>query len=428
MNDPSMVLHYDCSICGQQYGPQEVTYTCPQDGGNLTVRLDYEQLRRRISPAQIESERERSIWRYLGLLPVGDPGHQGTPLRAVGWTPFYGPEALRAELGVPELWVKDDGRNPTASFKDRASAVVIGRAQEIGADRVVTASTGNAGAALAGMAAAAGMPAAILAPKTAPPAKVAQLMIFGSDVYLVAGSYDQAFDLTVEASEAFGWYCRNTGYNPYTAEGKKTASFEICEQLTAVEPAGAELGAQWRAPDAVVVSVGDGNIISGLHKGFKDLAALGWIEEIPRLHGIQAEGSAAVYRAFARGDERIEPVETTTLADSISVELPRDGLRALRAATETGGSYVAVTDDEILDAMRQLAVKGGVFAEPAASAAHAGLRKAVEEGIISADETVVLVITGSGIKDVDSAMEATGQPRVIEPSMEALARAAQVAD
>jgi threonine synthase len=273
------------------------------------------------------------------------------------------------------------------------------------------------------MAAAAGLPAVILAPKSAPPAKVAQLLIYGADVYLVDGSYDQAFDLSVRASEKFGWYCRNTGYNPFTAEGKKTAAFEICEQLSLASKGETFAEVSWRTPDVVFVSVGDGNIISGLHKGFKDLKALGWIEKIPRIFGVQARGSAAIYNAFAAGVERIEAVPADTLADSISVDLPRDGIRALRAATETGGEYMVVSDRAILEAMKHLALLAGVFAEPAGAAAHAGLRKAVEAGLVDADDTILLLNTGNGIKDVASAMEATGEATVIEPSLEALTQA-----
>jgi threonine synthase len=414
-------LGYRCSQCGREDPITDPIYTCSHDGGNLDVVFDYAAMRESITIASIEASEEHSIWRYLPLLPVGDPGHVGTPLRSVGWTPLYAPPSLRRALGLSRLWVKDDGRNPTASFKDRASAVVVARAQEIGAEQVVTASTGNAGAALAGMAAAAQVPATIFAPKTAPPAKVAQLMIYGATVFLVDGTYDQAFDLSIQASETFGWYCRNTGYNPFTAEGKKTAAFEICEQWTAALD---EQGADgWRAPEAVFVSVGDGNIISGLHKGFKDLKALGWIDSIPRLYGVQATGSAAIYDAYAAGTERIEPVTADTLADSISVDLPRDGLRALRAATETGGAYLAVSDDAILQAMSQLAVQAGVFAEPAGAAAFAGLLQALDDGVVRPDDAILLLNTGNGIKDVASAMRATGEPTVIEPTMEALSAA-----
>jgi threonine synthase len=416
-------LGYRCSVCGTEYAPDQVTYTCPADGGNLDVILDYGAIRRSVSPANIAASPEASIWRYLPLLPVEDPGHLGTPLRAVGWTPLFQPARLAEQLGLRHLWLKDDGRNPTASFKDRASAVTVARAQEIKAEVVVTASTGNAGAALAGMAAAAGVPAVILAPKTAPPAKVAQLLMFGARVLLVDGTYDEAFDLTLEAAQAFGWYCRNTGYNPFTAEGKKTAAFEICEQFTAPVGAVREPPLHWDAPEAVFVSVGDGNIISGLHKGFKDLVALGWIERVPRLFGIQSEGSAAIYNAFAAGTETITPVRADTLADSISVDLPRDGLRAVRAATQTGGAYLTVPDTDILSAMRSLAREAAVFAEPAGAAAYAGLVKAVAQGRVQPEDRIVVLNTGNGLKDVRAAMQAAGEAVVIEPRLEAMRKA-----
>ena len=416
-------LGYRCSVCGHEYGRDQVTYTCPADGGNLDVIFDYPAIGRSTSPGDIAVSPESSIWRYLPLLPVEDPGHLGTPLRAVGWTPLFQPERLAKQLGLRHLWLKDDGRNPTASFKDRASAVAVARAQAIGAEVVVTASTGNAGAALAGMAAAAGIPAVILAPKTAPPAKVAQLLMFGARVLLVDGTYDEAFDLTLEAAQAFGWYCRNTGYNPFTAEGKKTAAFEICEQFTA--PIGAQhaVPLHWDAPEAVFVSIGDGNIISGLHKGFKDLVALGWIERVPRLFGIQSEGSAAIYNAFAAGTETITPVRAETLADSISVDLPRDGLRAVRAATQTGGAYLTVPDTDILSAMRALARGAAVFAEPAGAAAYAGLVKAVAQGRVQPEDRIVVLNTGNGLKDVRAAMQAAGEAVVIEPRLEAMRKA-----
>ncbi|MGD8634249.1 MAG: pyridoxal-phosphate dependent enzyme, partial [Anaerolineales bacterium] len=322
---------YRCSVCGTSYEPDEVTYTCPKDGGNLDVLLDYDRINQLSSPEKIESSADHSIWRYLDLIPVDNPGHRGTPLWAVGWTPIFDLEKKAAQFGLKKLWLKDDGRNPTASFKDRASAVVVARAQQTDVEVTITASTGNAGAALAGMAAAASHRAVILAPKAAPAAKVAQLMIFGAGVFLVDGNYDDAFDLSVEASDALGWYCRNTGYNPFTAEGKKTASFEICEQLSAQH--GKPGSGKWYSPNAVFVSVGDGNIISGLHKGFKDLHALGWIDAIPRIFGVQSQGSAAITNAFDAGTEKIQAVSAETLADSISVDMPRDGLRSLRAAT-----------------------------------------------------------------------------------------------
>jgi threonine synthase len=240
---------------------------------------------------------------------------------------------------------------------------------------------------------------------------VAQLLVYGARVILVDGTYDQAFDLTIAAADEFGWYCRNTGYNPFTAEGKKTAAFEIWEWQRAHLPEG--------SPLTVFVPVGDGNIISGIHKGFKDLLALGWLEKMPRLIGIQAEGSAAIANAFKRKGEKIVAVAAKTIADSISVDLPRDGVRAVRAARETEGTYLTVTDDEILKAMAALGLLG-IFAEPAGAAAFAGLQKAVTTDLIDPEEPVLVLNTGSGLKDVRAAMQAVPEAPVIEPSLEAL--------
>lgn len=409
-----MIQHlsgYTCSVCGAQYVLDEVTYVCPKDGGNLNVVFDYEGMRRGLRVEQITSNVEPSLWRYLPLLPVNDPGGVGTPLRAAGWTPLYEPPALKEKLGLSRLWIKDEGRNPTASFKDRASAIVVARTRQIGAEVVVTASTGNAGAALAGMSAAVGQRAVIFAPRTAPPAKVAQLLVYGAQVILVDGNYDSAFDLTIQAAEEFGWYCRNTGYNPFTAEGKKTAALEIWEKVL--------LGSKLSRPLCVFVSVGDGNIISGIHKGFKDLQELGWLEQMPRLFGVQSELSAAVANAYDAHSENIVPVQATTLADSISVDLPRDGLRAVRAATQTGGAYIKVSDEAILQAIPELG-KVGIFAEPAGSTAYAGLLEALRLGLVTADDPVLVINTGSGLKDTRSAMKAAGEPPVIEPTLQAL--------
>jgi threonine synthase len=403
---------YRCSLCGKEYGPEDVQYTCPTDGGNLDVILDYEGIRKKYQVEDITTRTDASLWRYLPLLPVTDPGGEGTPLRAAGWTPLYQPPALAKTLGMRHLWVKDEGRNPTASFKDRASSVVVARARQIGAEVVVTASTGNAGAALAGMSAAVGQRAVIFAPRTAPPAKVAQLLVYGAQVILVDGNYDSAFDLTIEAANAYGWYCRNTGYNPFTAEGKKTAAFEIWENV--ILP----LGDSAR-PLNVFVSVGDGNIISGIHKGFKDLLELGWIGSMPRIIGVQANGSAAVANAFRAGTEEIVPVSATTLADSISVDLPRDGVRAVRAARDSGGTYITVSDEEILSAIAELG-KVGVFAEPAGATSYAGLVRAAGEGVVGGDDPILVLNTGSGLKDVKAAMQAVVEAPVIEPTLEAV--------
>jgi threonine synthase len=414
---------YRCSLCGKEYLPGDVTYTCPRDGGNLDVVLDYKALRKKYQPEDILSRDDTSLWRYLPLLPVHEPPGESTPLHAAGWTPVFALPRLAQKLSLHHLWLKDESRNPTASFKDRASAVVVARAQEIGAEIIVTASTGNAGAALAGMSAAIGQKAVIFAPKSAPQAKVAQLLVFGAKVILVDGTYDDAFDLTIKAAQEFGWYCRNTGYNPFTAEGKKTAAFEIWEWWHNEHRDWHENGnpLDKHSPLTIFISVGDGNIISGIHKGFKDLLALGWINRMPRMIGVQAEGSAAIADAFHAGTEKIIPISAKTIADSISVDLPRDGVRAVRAARETGGTYIKVSDDEILKAIATLGPQG-IFAEPAGAAAYAGLVKAVAAGIVSGDDPIVVLNTGSGLKDVRAATQAVEPAPVIEPTLEAVKR------
>lgn len=405
-------LGYTCSICGTEYSCTQELYTCPKDGGNLDIVLDLASIKRKYESSDITSREEIYLWRYLPLLPVVDPGFEGTPFRMAGGTPVYKPTQLSKNLGLKDLWIKDEGKNPTASFKDRASAVVIARAKELQSEVIVTASTGNAGAALAGLSASVGQKAVIFAPKSAPPAKIAQLLVYNAEVILVDGNYDNAFDLSIEATNEFGWYCRNTGYNPFTVEGKKTAAFEIWEQIIIGNDV-------IDKPLSVFVSVGDGNIISGIHKGFKDLHSLSWIDHMPRIFGVQSEGSAAIANAFNKNSEDIVPVSANTIADSISVDLPRDGVRAVRAAKHTNGAYLVVKDQQILHAIAELG-KVGIFSEPAGATAYAGLVRAVEIGMIGENDPVLVVNTGSGLKDIRAAMMSVNQAPVIEPNLESL--------
>lgn len=410
------ILGLKCLICDKLYGVDEIEYVCPDHGneGIVDVQYDYELIGRRFSQGDLLHSTDYTIWRYTPLLPV-EPKIVPPPL-TVGWTPLYRARRLGQALRLKYLWVKDEARQPTASFKDRASAVAVVKAREKSAEIITTASTGNAAAALSGLCASVNQPNVIFVPESAPQAKIAQLLAFGSTVMLVKGTYDDAFDLCLQASATYGWYNRNTGYNPYMTEGKKTASYEICEQLG------------WAAPDRIFVSVGDGCIIGGLHKGFKDLLALGWINKIPKLMGIQAEGSAYIYQAWHNGENIITkpPIQAQTAADSISAGLPRDRIKALRAVTETGGAYLTVTDAEILAAVPALARGCGVFAEPAGAAAYAGLLKAIEQGLISADERIVVLNTGSGLKDIAGVMRgvelAGTAPRRVAPALEDLKR------
>ena len=427
------VLGLKCTICGAEYAVDDVSYVCPKHGddGILDVLYDYAAIKENCSPMQLaHTPTDMGIWRYKPLLPVA-PDSPVPPLR-VGWTPLYAAPRLAESLGLKNVWVKDDGVNPTASFKDRASAMAVVKAREAGAQIVTTASTGNAAAALAGLAASVGLQAVIFVPKTAPPAKIAQHLIYGARVLLVDGTYDDAFELTLKVAREFGWYNRNTAYNPYMSEGKKTAAYEICEQLTvgARHPAMASakmpnLGADaspLRAPDRVFVPVGDGCIIGGIYKGFRDLLALGWIDAMPKIMGIQAAGSSALVDAWERGLQGWEmtPQPADTIADSISAGLPRDRIKALAAVRETGGAYLRVSDQEILDAIPVIARNTGVFSEPAAAAAYAGLVKAVEKGLVDPEERIVVLLTGSGLKDIGSAMKTVTQPPIVAPNLDAV--------
>lgn len=398
-----------CPLCDRAYAPDAVQYTCPACGevGTLDVLYDYDALKTTLDRAAVAAG-PNSMWRYKSLLPL-EPGSAVPPLR-VGWTPFYDAPRVAAELGVDRVWLKDDGQNPTGSFKDRASAMVVARAMELGIETISTASTGNAAAALAGVCASVGKTPIIFVPASAPEAKIAQLLVYGATVLLVNGTYDQAFDLCTQMCLAEGWYCRNTAMNPFTTEGKKTAAFEIAEQLG------------WNVPDVVVVSVGDGNIIAGVYKGFYDLFQLGWIDRIPRLIGVQAAGSAALYHAWKDGirAEDMQPIDAQTLADSISAGLPRDRAKGLRAVRQTQGAYVSVTDEAILAAIPRLAQLSGVFAEPACAAAFAGAAQARHEGHILPSESVALLLTGNGLKDIRRAQQSVGAGLLVEPTLESV--------
>ena len=412
------VTSLKCLICGAEYRPDEIEYVCPLHGddGIVDVQYDYDLIGRRISPAALAENRDYTIWRYKPLLPV-EPDSPVPPL-TVGWTPLYRADRLGAGLGLKHVWVKDEGRQPSASFKDRASVVAVVKAQERGAEVITTASTGNAGAALSAMCASVAQKNVIFLPESAPPAKVAQLLVYGSTVIMVRGTYDDAFELCAQAAKEFGWFNRNTGYNPYMSEGKKTVSFEVCEQLG------------WDAPDRIFVSVGDGCIIGGVHKGLRDLMALGWIKKMPKIMGVQAAGSAALYDAWRTGISAMEmqPIDAHTIADSISAGLPADRIKGLAAVRETDGAYIKVTDEEILAAIPTLARGCGVFAEPAGAAAYAGLVKAVEQGLVHPDERIVVLSTGNGLKDIASARKSVGEPMVVDKDLADVKRALEEVD
>ncbi len=394
-----------CVLCGRAYGPGEVEYTCPVCGldGTLDVLYDYGKAAATMT-AESLATREASLWRYREILPIAD--ESSIPSLSVGWTPLYCCPSVAGEYGVGEFYVKDDGRNPTGSLKDRASAVGVARAVELKQPVVACASTGNAASSLAGFAAVSGLRSFIFVPEKAPAAKVAQLLVYGATVVLVKGDYADAFSLATAAIEKYGWYNRNCAINPYLVEGKKTCALEIAEQ------------SGWNPPDRVFISVGDGCCIGGLYKGFSDLLQMGLIPHIPKITGVQAEGARPVCDAIEKGLDRVAFGPADTVADSISVGSPRNWAKALRAVRKSQGSMVAVSDGEILSAIPELARKTGVFGEPAGVAAFAGFRKMAREGLLGRKERIALVVTGNGLKDIESARKAVGKPMVVGASIE----------
>jgi threonine synthase len=403
----SAVIGFQCVACGRRLDRSEAEYVCPGCGGNLDVLYDYDQVAKSFGKAQLAADRNLTIWRYRALLPI--EASSPVPPLTVGWTPIYDCRSLAGPFGIKQILIKDDGRNPTGSFKDRPSALAVVKATEAGAGVVATASSGNAGSALAGMCASMGMRSVVFVPAHAPAAKVAQLQIYGAVVVLVDGSYDQAYDLCLQAASAYGWYQRSTGYNPFMSEGKKTAALEMAEQLN------------WDVPDKVFVAMGDGCIIGGLWKGFRELKQLGMIDRLPQMIGVQSENASALVDAVNR-DGIVREGAAYTIADSINVGRPRDATKAVRAMRESGGLGVKVSDDEIIASIGQMAQATGIFAEPAAAAAFAGFAKMVDGGQVGANERVLLMLTGNGLKDVEAARNATKDPMRVGPDFDELAR------
>lgn len=405
------LLGFRCLTCGELHSADDVTYTCPADGGNLDAVYDYARIAREVAPTTLAASADRSIWRFAPLLPSPMPRGLPSPLTTLGDTPLYRAPILESSLDVRAVWLKDDSRLPSSSFKDRASAMVVAQAIADGRRTICVASTGNAAGALAAMCSGTDRRAVVFVPEGTPEGKLAGIAIHGAQVFIVRGSYNDAVRLAAEACARFGWYNRSTGTNPYTREGKKTAGYEIAEQLARF--GGARGARPFRAPDAVIVPLGDGNILSGVHKGFRELAQLGWIERMPRFIGVTASRAPSLAQAFRRGDESFEVIPSTTLASGISVDVPCDGVAALRAIRTGGGTVIEADDEQMLDAMSILARDAGVFVEPACAAAYVGLQAARRANLIRSSDEVVLQLTGSGFKDIRSAVRAAPPPRTI---------------
>ncbi len=395
-----------CVLCGRIYPARDI-YTCPQCGvcGILDVLFKYDSIRAALNRRSLAGRRDAGQWRYRELLPIRSDS--AVPNLAVGSTPLTLAPALAKHVGLHQLFLKDDGRNATGSLKDRASALGVVKARESHQKIIACASTGNAASSCAGMAASLGLRSVIFVPERAPEPKVTQLLIFGATVFRVRGSYEDAFHLSQQACERWGWYNRNCAINPYLVEGKKTVGLEIGEQL------------EWKVPDWIAVSVGDGCTVAAVGKAFRELKLLRLAERMPRILGVQAEGAAPVTAAFLSGAP-MRAVEPHTIADSIAVGMPRNWKKAVDAVQESNGTMLNVSDDEILDAMRYTGRLAGIFAEPAAATAVAGLRRAVQNGIIGHRATAVAIITGNGLKDIQSARAAAGQPFEISPDASGL--------
>ena len=400
----SKAFVYYCPSCDKEYPGTEIIYLCPGCSNNnslppkgvLQVIYDY-----------LEIPRESDIFRYListgfiDLLPIRSLNSL-PPLR-IGNTPLY---TFKRFAGKPlpfELLLKDDSLNPTFSFKDRASALVSAFAKEHGLNTIIAASTGNAGSSLAGICASQGQKAIIVVPSGAPVAKLTQILMYGATIIPILGTYDDAFELSIQATREFGWYNRNTAFNPLTIEGKKTVAFELFQQMDG------------RLPDRIFVPVGDGVIISGVYRGFEDLFILNLIDKIPIIVAVQAEGSSNLISNLQAEEFKVR--KSHTIADSIAVDYPRNFYMARGYINDYAGEAISVTDLEILDASRQLAVNTGIFTEPASAAAFAGMLKYYKEDKLNTGTRNVVLLTGSGLKDINAVQPLLNLPAPIEPKI-----------
>ncbi len=405
---------YECVDCGKQYNTSETLYLCPN-----------------CSKENIDSNPPKGVLRivynffnyfqnnilfndlkrdnFLKLLPIQK--YDSLPKLRVGNTPLYEFDSIDNEKLPFQLFLKDDSQNPTFSFKDRASAIVSAYAKEKGFETIVAASTGNAGSSLAGLCAAQGQKAIIMVPESAPLAKLTQIIMYGATIVPVKGTYDNAFDLSIKATEEFGWYNRNTAFNPLTIEGKKTVSFELFDQLGE------------KIPDRVFVPVGDGVIISGVYKGFEDLLNLKIIDKIPTIVAVQSEGSDNLSRNIDNKNFKVKP--SNTIADSISVDIPRNFYMAKQFIQKYNGEYLTVSDDEIMKASAILSRNTGIFSEPAATTSYAGMLRYYQENKLDKDSKNVVLLTGSGLKDLNSVQKLLNIPEAIQPTIDNLKKLIQ---
>lgn len=401
--------YYECIDCGKQLDSNETIYLCPNcSKENIESKPPKGVLRIVYNFFDISQKnflfKEFKKNNFLDLLPINK--NESLPKLKIGNSPLYEFDQIDNYTLPFRLFFKDDSQNPTFSFKDRASAMVSAYAKEKGFKTIVTASTGNAGSSLAGICAAQGQKAIILVPETAPLAKLTQIIMYGATIVTVKGTYDDAFDLSIKASEEFGWYNRNTAFNPLTVEGKKTVSFEIFDQLNET------------IPDKIFVPVGDGVIISGVYKGFEDLLNLKLIDKMPTIVAVQSNKSDNLTRNIK--NEEFEIIPSTTAADSISVDIPRNFNMTKLFIQKYNGEYITVSDNAILEASAILSRNTGIFSELAAATSFAGLLKYSEENKLDKNSINVVLLTGSGLKDINSVQKILNIPEAIQPTIDNL--------
>jgi len=402
-------FHYQCIHCGKSYSSSEIRYLCPvcdaenrtdrPPKGVLKVIYPYEEIKNKNLNLNILNANG-----FLDLLPIHSL--ESLPSLKVGGTPLYRIKRLDNKPLLVDLFIKDDSQNPTYSFKDRASALVSAYAKEQGIGTIITASTGNAGSSLAGICAVQNQKAIIVVPEKAPLAKLTQILMYGAKIIPVKGTYDDAFELSIEATKEFGWYNRNTAYNPLTVEGKRSVAFEIVSELGGM------------VPDKIFIPVGDGVILSGVYKGFEDLLNLGFIDQMPVMVGVQSEGSNNLIRNIL--SDKFNSKRSKTVADSISVDIPRNFYMAKQFIQKYDGEVLPVSDEAILEASRRLSLNTGLFAEPAAAAAFAGFLAYLENDRLTSGTINIVLSTGSGLKDLKAVQKKISLPEAIEPSLSQL--------
>ena len=389
---------YKCFNCSSEYSSRKVEnnffYLCPKCGkaekqkpleGVLTVEYDYEELKKKLLKDEFLKITPGKFWLYPDLWPIDFQKFSDELLKKLA---LPSNQVLKYNINSRNVWILDDSRNPTLSYKDRASFIVALKALELGLDEIAAASTGNAGSSLAGVCARLALKARIYVPKNIPEEKRIQIEAYGAELEIVDGDYDKAFDICLEESRKNNWYNRNTAYNPLTIEGKKSAAYDIF------------ISSNGNIPEVIFVPVGDGVIISGVHKGFKELLELGWIEKLPRLIAVQSTGSDALVRYFNTGKFEYKPA--TTIADSISTGAPRNLYMAALAVEESNGFGIAVTDEDILSAQKEFIQQTGILCEPSCASVYSAFKNLIADNKIKTSEKILLLITGNGLKDTKS--------------------------